>query len=210
MPASYGGVLVWSRLCAVLGLGSSLETVLTNDVAAHLLSQEKVFAPMRDGYWLDNYIEQRLADAVADEDDAVNLGFVPDDDLRRIIRRDLMEARTCVEARAFKAALVLAGSVAEALILAAVLAKGTAKSEAALTKMGLKELVAEARALNIVPDEKTMNLVDDWLRSYRNLIHPGRERSDKDSPGEDKAALAVQAVELLARQLDKAHRAPIR
>lgn len=205
MSASYGGTVAWERLCAVLNVGGLLNGALTEDAISRLAVRETTFAPLREGYWLDDAFEDRLSEKLAIDEGEHGLEFIADPALRRIVRRDLFEARTCLETRAFKAALVLAGSVAEALMLATVLSHGSDKSEPALGRMGLQNLVAEAKLLGAVPDAKTINLIDDWLRHYRNLIHPGRERRDNDQPNSEKAQLAVQAVEVLAQQLSDAH-----
>jgi hypothetical protein len=205
MDASTGSRRVWRRLVNVLGIAPLLEGVLTDRTRERLDALSDVFGPMREQYWLDANLSSALADEVDRQIGGPNLDFIGDHQLRQIVRRDLAEAEACLRTRAFKAATVLAGSVAEALLLAAILANGnSAKSEAALNKLGLADLIAEATATGVPVDDKTLRLMDNWLRHFRNLIHPGKERRESDPPTPDRARVAVQAVFMLAGELGAA------
>jgi hypothetical protein len=68
---------------------------------------------------------------------------------------------------------------------------------------GLQELVAKAEALNLVNDLAALKLVDQWLRGYRNLIHPGRQKRKQLEADDRKAEVAIHAVNGLAEELGR-------
>jgi len=201
IPSSFTSAVVWRRLIEVHRLRDRLNDVLDQMTSERLEASRDRFAPLRESYWLDEDLTWRLSEA-HELSEGRHVDFVGDPQLRRVISRDLLEARTCVRARAFKAALVLAGSVAEALLLSVVLSAVPGESATKLHKLGLHDLIGMVRALRLLPDDHpTLKLTDEWLCGYRSLIHPGVERGKGDTPTENNAEIAVRAVEQLVEDL---------
>src|SRR4051812_37183805 len=97
--------------------------------------------------------------------------FITDDGLRRSLESDLVELNQCYEARAWKAVHVLSGSIIEATLIDYLVSAGKLTGAAAITK-DLTQLI-EACKTNAVLSNKAVEL-SAIIRSYRNLIHPGR------------------------------------
>jgi len=141
----------------------------------------------------------------------VDLEAVPNRRLRQILRRDLSElntARSQGYEKTPKTCMVLAGSIAEAMLLSALKRRKTASLKAAallpknpgtdLEKWDLCEMVQVASRLSppLLPSDAETGA--DQLRKWRNLIHPGRELKDSRTKGiKPTAARARNAVAFL-------------
>lgn len=114
----------------------------------------------------------------------IDLSFVSDDKLRQMVERDDWELQQCLQHELWKSAIVLAGSLVEAVLVDYFLTISTTKRlPQQVLKADLATLTewAESEAL-ISPQTKQLSTV---LRHYRNLIHPGRERrEEQDCDGE--------------------------
>jgi hypothetical protein len=137
----------------------------------------------------------------------LNLEFVRDDNLRLILERDWAEIGACFEAGSYKAVLVLAGSVIEAILVDHLLASPpvspNAPSAAQIVKMELGPLILLAHQEQIVSSE-TRDLTT-VLRDFRNLIHPGRELRLKAKIDPDRAAMARSLVRIVVDDLRVAY-----
>lgn len=74
-----------------------------------------------------------------------SLEFVEDRKLREILESDLTEMSACLEAAAYKATTVLAGSIVEAVLIALLVQGG--EDEAKSCKLPLSQLVDKPRQL---------------------------------------------------------------
>jgi hypothetical protein len=126
--------------------------------------------------------------------------FVTDDGLRTSLEADATEMAACLEAKAFKAAHVLAGSIIEALLVDQLDSTGYKDlGGTPLLELALGQLISAARAQNVL-SQQASDLAS-VVKTYRNLIHPGRltrlgERIDGDT-----ATIASALVELVAREV---------
>src|SRR5258706_2281072 len=102
----------------------------------------------------------------------LDFAFVADDELRLCLAADYRELGQCVDTRAWKSALVLAGSIAEALLVDALLTACPQEREEIL-KLELGPALDRCRAMGLVT-QKTGDLCS-VVKSFRNLIHPGRQ-----------------------------------
>lgn len=176
---SHNSAEVWRVLAVAHKLPTLLKNLLDDgQTRKRLQASQDAFAPLRDGYWLDADLEARLSDAAVPQGE-----------------RDLLEARTCLRVRAHKAAIVLAGLAAEALLVRAV----AAATGYAPWRRELPDLVARAQRLVLLPATSTaLALVDERLGRYRELVEPTRNGPTVD---EQAAERAVHAVEQLAQEL---------
>ncbi len=192
----------WTLLRDELQLSDDVEEILMGDAGDRLGESRELFDRLGETWWAKENFAEILSKELSNQRGDSRLAFVQDEPLREIIANDLREAEITLAARAYKATMVMAGSVAEAMLLAAILnSPKNSDSEAALLGSGLQELVAKAEALNLVNDLAALKLVDQWLRGYRNLIHPGRQKRKQVEADDRKAAVAIHAVNGLAEEL---------
>lgn len=132
------------------------------------------------------------------------LAFIADDALRDSVRLDISTATSALHNGEWKAATVLAGAAAEALLLWAVtnapgLSALVQKPKGSPEDWGLGDYIAVAMSLNLIKSntDKLANLA----KNFRNLIHPGRARRLGEVCDRATALTALAAVECLVRDL---------
>jgi hypothetical protein len=125
-------------------------------------------------------IPRDVAESLADVRQTA-LDFVSDDDLRTIIERDLAELEEAVGAGLHKSTALLAGSIAEALLLDVL----DRRRDIAQSHFGKKKFPADASIEHLVgiATEPDVALLDGLaatlvisIKDYRDLVHPDRER----------------------------------
>jgi hypothetical protein len=136
--------------------------------------------------------------------------FIADVALRDSVRLDISAANRALHEGLWKAATVLAGAAAEALLLWAITTKTAteiedARQTAAPAKnkdpkyWDLDGYIKVARQLALIAP-KTQTAVD-LARQYRDLIHPGREARLSEVCDRATALSALAAVESIVRDL---------
>ncbi len=151
-----------------------------------------------------------------------DLSFVSSAELREILERDLAElnvARSQGLGKTAKTCMVLCGSIVEALLLdrlsrdsptSIAVASGLPmdlrpKSPTNLESWDLNEMVNVATHFSprLLPDDAITGAHQ--LRTWRNLIHPGREireaRSKRIMPTKERANNAIAFLQFIAREL---------
>ena len=143
--------------------------------------------------------------------------FIKDADLRQIVERDYTEVkRRTYPARAWKSTVIMAGSVAEAMLFDILFSDPVTKTKAfassvAPRKSGhtlpedewrLASLFAVAVDLGIVPKGRGA-MLDEVLRDYRNFVHPKKEIKAAHPCGEAEAGLAISGLDALCNFLEK-------
>ena len=138
--------------------------------------------------------------------------FVTNADLKSICLRDFREARLCSEAGAYKATVVMCGSVMEALLLDALEnceqeAKASEKAPRDkagkvrdLDRWSLGHMIDVAFDLEIIRKD-THALMPDQIREYRNLVHPAVERRKGIPLEEEEARASRSALDLVIKNL---------
>ncbi len=148
---------------------------------------------------------------------SLNISFVHSPELKTILSRDISElnvARSQGLAKTAKTCMVLAGSIAEALLLD-VLQHNKKKALSASTlpkkpptdleKWDLYTMVSVATSMSpsLLPSDAASGATQ--LRKWRNLIHPGRElretRSNRIKPTAARASTAIAFLQLVAEEL---------
>ncbi len=132
--------------------------------------------------------------------------FVANNDLRRIIERDYEELQRIKAASAPKSGLVLAGSLIEALLLAALKSDPSAPDEInvrgkSLNSWTLGDLIDEAVRVGLI--SASAQSFGHAVREYRNLVHPGREIKSKYKAEIEEAEIAEKVLEIVVRDLRK-------
>lgn len=163
-----------------------------------------------DGWWEDPAFYEVIENA--DQARAgLGLDFVEDVQWRQILQRDIRETHRSFDAKNYKATQVLAGSVLEAALLAAILRANPQTSRRVL-KGGLRDLLTEAQATSVISPTTDLGGFIDTVASFRNLIHPEREVRMGNEPNEHRAAMSIAAMELVLKELEAnakdSHRPP--
>jgi hypothetical protein len=136
----------------------------------------------------------------------LNFDFITDPRFRDSLHADTAEMKRAFESRSWKSAQVLAGSVVEALLVDYIIATNSPPRPGKdPLKLDLGDAVALCRAENVLSD-RTADL-SSVIRSYRNLIHPGRViRLEEPAPSEDSARIAMSVVNLIIEEVARKRR----
>lgn len=132
-----------------------------------------------------------------------NFDFITGTQFRESLELDYSEMMRCFDGRAWKSVQVLAGSIVEALLIDYLLATNDPpRGGKHPLKMDLADAVNVCKAEGVL-SERTADL-SSVVRSYRNLIHPGRTvRLDEAQPSENSAKIALALVDLIVEEVAK-------
>jgi hypothetical protein len=128
--------------------------------------------------------------------------FITDEDFRTSLENDFKEMNLCIQAGAYKAAVVISGSIIETVLIDYVIAENILARENAL-KLDFGKVLSVCKEKGIISD-KTLDL-STVIKGYRNLIHPGRairlnENADKDTADVSKALVNMVLGEVEKRK----------
>lgn len=137
------------------------------------------------------------------------ISFIPDNELRESLRRDLSAVNMALTNGEWKAATVLAGSVTEALLLWA-LQRNASQVPATVSKLGMKvdpdlekwslhSYIEVAAELGMIKSDTATQCR--LAKDFRNLIHPGRALRLGQVCNRGTALSAVAAVEHVIQDL---------
>jgi hypothetical protein len=206
---------------------SSLETIRhtvalaerqdASDIAKR--GEIKLLPGVRAGGWNPVLVIRQVLERCPDDTaptSSKDLLFIKDPSLRAELLTDLTSARSALLNSEWKPATVIAGSLAEALLLWAIDQKATEVPNAcaALNARGklrklspgdveswvLEQYIGVANELRLI-DPDTLSQLH-LVREFRNLIHPGRARRKSQRCDRGTALSANAGVELLARDLE--------
>ena len=154
---------------------------------------------------------------------ASELGFIPDERLRRVLSIDLGSTERALNVGEWKIAMVLAGSIIEALLLWAIQQHDrsdrqnamdrTRKSGKLSKNLDVDDLTAREWDLHSYTEvaleleeikERTANVCRE-AKYYRNLIHPAVVERDKEQPSRGKAHSSLGAVYSTIENLKDKH-----
>jgi hypothetical protein len=127
-----------------------------------------------------------------------NFDFITDEGLRHSLESDLKELSLCHTAGAWKAVHVLAGSIIEATLIDYLVSSKKIDQSTALSK-DLAQLIEICKAHSVLSN-KAIEL-STIIRSYRNLIHPGRVLRLSEQVDENGAAIAKSVIEIVVQEV---------
>lgn len=131
--------------------------------------------------------------------------FVTDAALRTIIERDYAELKLLLQVKAWKSAVILAGSILEAILHDRLSSNPTRNTTAIaslkrspkpLDDWGLQKLIDVAEDIGALPSS-VAKTIDHVVRDFRNFVHPKKEIRSAHSCGEHQAKLAYHALEVV-------------
>lgn len=126
--------------------------------------------------------------------------FINGEDFRLSLEADYQELNLAMQAKAWKTVHVLAGSIIEAILIDyLVTSEYQKKSSFDPLKMTLAQAISACREEN-VSSEKTEHL-SHVIRSYRNLIHPGRSVRLGEIANEQGAIIAHALIEIIVEEI---------
>ena len=132
----------------------------------------------------------------------VDFEFVTDDALRESLERDYAEVQAALSVRAWKATIVLAGSITEAVLVDHLIAnKYQERSAKDPRELNFQALITAAEA-EMVLTSQTAHAAH-AIRLYRNLVHPGRELRLAEVVDEDAARTAKTLLDRVLREVSK-------
>jgi hypothetical protein len=120
--------------------------------------------------------------------------FITDESFRDSLERDYREMTGAYESSLWKATHVLAGSIVEAVLIDFLIAAAHVTRDDGL-KMDLAAAIVLAREKKVI-DARAADL-STVVRSYRNLIHPGRAIRLQEAVDSNSARVATALVELI-------------
>ena len=165
------------------------------------------------GFYLDpvlliREVMESLPDQVIPETVA-GLEFIKDDTYRINLRTDIASVDALLHAGQWKAAMVIAGSAMEALLLYTLTKYGEDKAKAAAKELEIKEAnllrwhlpdyVKVAHHLRIINDRCATQA--ELAQDCRNLIHPGREIRMKTNVSHPDAQSSVAGLAHIVKNL---------
>ncbi len=128
--------------------------------------------------------------------------FISTAEFRQSLKDDYSELIKSVEQGNWKSVHVLAGSIVEALLIDYILAtqESSGRKSKDPLKMDLAEAIAICLSENVI--SSTISDLSSVIRSYRNLIHPGRiVRLREKKPSEDSAKIALSLVRMIVEEI---------
>jgi hypothetical protein len=135
----------------------------------------------------------------------MNLAFIRDEKLRKVLDRDALELQLVFHAKGWKSTIILAGGVIEGILTDLLLhCPEAAKAKCAprksdITRWTLHEMLSVALELNQV--QPAVGRLSHSVREYRNLIHPGMEIRENLTFGSEEAEIALQVLQILIREM---------
>lgn len=138
-----------------------------------------------------------------------NFDYITSTDFRIALSSDYDEMQRCAEAGAWKSAQVVAGSIVECLLVDYLTSTtNESRPNKDPLKVDLADAVAICKSEGVLSD-RTADLCS-VVRSYRNLIHPGRMvRLGEQPPSKTTCGIAIGLIELIVEEIAKKRRASV-
>lgn len=138
-----------------------------------------------------------------------NFDYITAKEFRESLEADYTEMKNCVGVGAWKSVQVLAGSIVESLLIDYLSStKNPTRTKKDPLKLDLSEAITICRDEDVLTD-RTADLCS-VVKSYRNLIHPGRMvRLGEPSPNTGSATVALALIDMITDDLAKVLRASV-
>lgn len=130
--------------------------------------------------------------------------FVQSESFRKVLERDYEEVTACLDAKSYKAVMVMSGSIVEALLLEFLLInKPKGYSETKIKKLRFVELIDLAYDSKLISNV-TKDLAS-VIREYRNFVHPDKEVRTNELISEDQSVIAFRLLNLIIKEVSNSY-----
>lgn len=191
---------IWKLLISELKLKKLMQFVTNPPIRSIVVNKSQYFSQF--SYWWKSPNFEYLLTKKIEKSKDLQLDFLENEDLKRLIIEDYGEAKRSLQSKNYKATILLCGSIAEA-ILTAVIEKARLpgiNTKKLYNNFNLSKLLDIAKNHDLVIDKNIFSLIDP-LRNYRNIIHPGVQLRKSISPDLSKATIALETIKLLLEDL---------
>jgi hypothetical protein len=130
----------------------------------------------------------------------MDFDFITDEKFRNILTRDFEELNKCLEAKASKSVLILAGSIIESILTDYFTNfPPSGLNPKKVLNMDLAPLIDLANEHKLISQStKDLSTV---IKNYRNLIHPGREIRKNERFDFDSAVVAKSLLNIVLKEI---------
>ncbi|MDA0243679.1 MAG: hypothetical protein OT477_09710 [Chloroflexi bacterium] len=125
--------------------------------------------------------------------------FINDEDFRNTLESDYRELESSMKSGAWKAVHVLAGSIIEAMLIDCLISINYKNNQANILKMDLGQVINACQTESILSQRATD--LSSVIRTYRNLIHPGRMIRLNEKVDENSAIIAKSLVNIIVNEV---------
>lgn len=196
---SYTNRLAWEVIAHEFQLREKLAIIAGNPAVAEvIIAKREALESVADNWWDKPEFAQVFDDALANYSQV--LGRITDLVLRQSILLDIREAERAFDSKSFKSAVIMSGAAVEAMMLA-LLKQETNETGLEGPHMGLHQYLDLAKTHNLIRDIGMVEMLDNSLRDWRNLVHPGKVQRTGVSITGDHAKIAIAAMNSLAKSL---------
>lgn len=133
--------------------------------------------------------------------------LLANEDVKRIVMRDMEELKSVLAAKAYKSTMLLSGSILEALLID-VLGRNSAVAGTYMKKKKFPDEASLEGLLSMAHAEKllteTSGNIGDTIKGHRDLIHPHAEMRSSIVVDGTTSALLVNLLSVVVRDLNKA------
>jgi hypothetical protein len=130
----------------------------------------------------------------------VDFSFIADTRMRNIIERDYKELQQLNPDATPKSVLILSGGIIEGLLIDAIVKSGYWNEEEAF-KRSLKDMIHPAKMKGIIIQDS----ISEWVRSFRNIVHPAKEIKENLLLTKDHAKHARTSVDVVISEIRQWH-----
>ncbi len=129
-----------------------------------------------------------------------NFDFIADIKFKSLLERDFEELQECINHKLSKSAVIMSGSIIEAMLLEFFIHNLPKDiTLAKLYRFELNDLINEAESVQLISKRsKDLSVV---IKDYRNLIHPGREIRTNENVDYETAIVSFSLVKIVLKEI---------
>ncbi|HET7152249.1 MAG TPA: hypothetical protein VFJ29_00655 [Candidatus Kapabacteria bacterium] len=131
-----------------------------------------------------------------------SFNFISGDDFRICLDRDYKELQNAIETQSWKSAIVIAGSIIEAILIDYLVSEN---HDTDPLRMEFVEVIRICKQRNLLTERSEQ--LSHVIRNYRNLIHPGREIRLKEKVDRNAAIIASTLVDMVVEEIAEKRKA---
>jgi len=126
----------------------------------------------------------------------LDLAFIHDEPLRKILEADWRESNRLVQVRAWKSIIIMCGGILEGLLIWRLENTASENEGKSYEDWMLNELIKKCKGNGLLNKEDEQ--LTEWARIYRNVIHPANQKKYRRTIERSHAMIALNLVDALA------------